>query len=182
MQCTFHWLPTKTTQRHQLIQNSAAVNQRWEHISPVLAALHWLLVMFRVDLKVLLLVCKAFNGQGPSYIVNSLVRYSPSRIQRSSDAGLLKVPSNSKKKTGDAAFFISASKIWNALPREIWEASSVEIFKRKLKTHLFSLAFLYFDLFCVEPFKWLILWIYTCQILKLLILCWFLYWLLHTVC
>ena len=72
----FAGLPKKTTERLQLIQNSAArlltKTKRREHISPVLASLHWLPVTFRIDFKVLLLTYKALNGQGPSYIANSL--------------------------------------------------------------------------------------------------------------
>ena len=138
-------LPKKTTERLQLIQNSAARlltrTKRREHISPVLAALHWLPVTFRIDFKVLLLIYKALNGLGPSYIANSLVKYLPSRTLRSSNAGLLEVPSKSRKKIGDAAFVNYAPVLWNILPIDIREASSLNIFKRKLKTYLFTLAF-----------------------------------------
>lgn len=76
-------LPKKVTERLQLIQNSAARlltrTKRREHISPVLAALHWIPVTFRIDFKVLLLIYKALNGLRPSYIANSLVKYLPSR-------------------------------------------------------------------------------------------------------
>src|SRR4029434_10045736 len=79
----------KNQLRLQLIQNSAARlltrTKRREHISPVLAALHWLPVTFRIDFKVLLLIYKALNGLGPSYIENSLVKYLPSRTLRSSN-------------------------------------------------------------------------------------------------
>src|SRR4029434_10954653 len=87
--------------RFQLIQNSAAQllnTSKREHISPVLAALHWLPVTFRI----FLLIYKALNGLGPSYIANSLIKYLLSRTLRSSNAGLLEVPSNSRKKIGDA--------------------------------------------------------------------------------
>src|SRR4029434_4707631 len=115
--------------------------KRREHISPVLAALHWLPVTFRIDFKVLLLIYKALNGLGPSYIANFLVKYLPSRTLRSSNAGLLEVPSNSRKKIGDAAFVNDPPVLWNILPIDIREASSLNIFKRKLKTYLFTLAF-----------------------------------------
>ena len=86
-------LPKKITERLQLIQNSAArlltKTKRREHISPVLVSLHWLLVTFRINFKVLLLTYKALNGQGPSYIANSLTNYTPARTLRSSDTGLL---------------------------------------------------------------------------------------------
>ena len=106
-----------------------------------MAALHWLPVKFRIDFKVLLLTYKALNGQGPSYIADSLVSYTPSRALRSSNTGLLEVPRNSKKKIGDAAFVNYAPKLWNAIPIEIREASSVDVFKKQLKTFFYTLAF-----------------------------------------
>ena len=36
----------------------------------------------------------------------------------------------------------AAPKLWNALPRLIGESTSVDTFKRKLKTRLFEKAFL----------------------------------------
>src|SRR4029434_10878882 len=130
----------KNQLRLQLIQNSAARlltrTKRREHISPVVAALHWLPVTFRIDFIVLLLIYKALNGLGPSYIENSLVKYLPSRTLRSSNVGLLEVPSKSRKKIGDAAFVNYAPVLCNILPIDIREASSLNIFKRKLKTYL----------------------------------------------
>ena len=141
----FAGLPKKTTERLQLIQNSAArlltKTKRREHISPVLATLHWLPVTFRIDFKVLLLTYKALNGQGPSYIANSLTNYTPARTLRSSDTGLLQVTRSSHKKIGDAAFVNYAPKLWNTLPINIREANTLDTFKKQLKTFLFTKAF-----------------------------------------
>ena len=141
----FTGLPKKTTERLQLIQNSAArlltKTKRREHISPVLATLHWLPVTFRIDFKVLFLTYKALHGQGPSYIANSLINYTPARTLRSSNAGLLEVTRSSHKKIGDSAFVNYAPKLWNKLPINIREANTLDIFKRQLKTYLFTEAF-----------------------------------------
>ena len=115
--------------------------KRREHISPVLATLHWLPVTFRIDFKVLLLTYKALNGQGPSYIANSLTNYTPARTLRSSDTGLLQVTRSSHKKIGDAAFVNYAPKLWNTLPINIREANTLDTFKKQLKTFLFTKAF-----------------------------------------
>lgn len=144
----FTGLPKKTTERLQLIQNSAArlltKTKRREHISPVLATLHWLPVTFRIDFKVLFLTYKALHGQGPSYIANSLVNYTPARTLRSSNAGLLEVTRSSHKKIGDSAFVNYAPKLWNKLPINIREANMLDIFKRHLKTYLFTEALQFF--------------------------------------
>src|SRR4029434_3953593 len=56
----------------QLKQNAAACKltrtKRYEHISPVLASLHWLPVKSRIDFKVLLLTYKALNDLAPNYL------------------------------------------------------------------------------------------------------------------
>ena len=117
------WLLTKTKRR--------------EHISPVLASLHWLPGTFRIDFKVLLLTYKALNGQGPGYIANSLTNYTPARTLRSSDTGLLQVNRSRHKKIGDAAFVNYAPKLWNTLPINIREANTLDTFKKNLFTKAF---------------------------------------------
>ena len=140
----FTGLPKKSIERLQLIQNAAArlltKTKKREHISPVLASLHWLPVTFRIDFKVLLITYKALNGQGPKYISDSLINYTPTRTLRSSDAGLLEVRI-SNKKIGDSAFVRYAPKLWNTLPINIREANTLDIFKRQLKTYFFPKAF-----------------------------------------
>ncbi|KAF7656690.1 hypothetical protein LDENG_00037420, partial [Lucifuga dentata] len=91
---------------------------------------------YRIDFKVLLLVYKTLNGFGPAFI-----RILVILLHRSSAAAFLNTKHSTKKKTGDAAFFSYAPKLWNSLPKDIREAGSVEIFKHHLKTYLFNRAF-----------------------------------------
>lgn len=55
--------------RLQLVQNAAARlltgTRKREHITPVLASLHWLPVSFRINFKILLMVFKCLNGLAP---------------------------------------------------------------------------------------------------------------------
>uniref|UniRef100_A0A8C6LN66 Reverse transcriptase domain-containing protein n=1 Tax=Nothobranchius furzeri TaxID=105023 RepID=A0A8C6LN66_NOTFU len=69
--------PQNVVKSLQLVQNAAArvlmrIKKR-DHISPVLASLHWLPVKFRIDFKILLLTYKALNNQAPSYISDLIV-------------------------------------------------------------------------------------------------------------
>ena len=141
----FTGLPKMAIDRLQLIQNSAArlltKTKKREHITPILYSLHWLPVSKRIDFKVLLIVYKALNNQGPAYITDFLHPYTPSRTLRSSTAALLDTKTKPKKKIGEAAFCFYAPTLWNTIPQEIREATSTNIFKQKLKTYLFSLAF-----------------------------------------
>ena len=141
----FSGLPKKTTDRLQLVQNAAArvltKTKLREHITPVLASLHWLPVVFRIDFKVLLLVYKALNGLAPPYLGDCLERYVPERPLRSSNADLLVVPKMNYRKYGEAAFTFYGPKAWNELPLHLKRAASVESFKTQLKTYLSTRAF-----------------------------------------
>ncbi|MDG2555395.1 reverse transcriptase domain-containing protein, partial [Vibrio parahaemolyticus] len=138
-------LPKKSINNLQLLQNSAARvltrTRGREHITPVLKSLHWLPVRFRIDFKVLLLVFKCLNGLGPSYLSDLLLPYQPSRTLRSSGTGLLIVPRVRSETHGEAAFSHYGPHLWNSLLESIRTAETVDFFKRRLKTHLFSLAF-----------------------------------------
>ena len=86
-------LPAKTIQRLQYVQNSAARVLTWtqksQHITPVLHSLHWLPIIQRIIFKVLLLVYKAINSTGPTYIQDLLTPQFTSRTLRSGNSNLL---------------------------------------------------------------------------------------------
>ena len=133
--------------RLQLVQNAAARlltgTRRWDHITPVLISLHWLPVKFRIHFKVLLFVYKALHSLAPPYIT-ALIQPPDStttRQLRSADQMQLKVPFVLLRQKGDRAFSVAAPTLWNSLPMGVKTASSLAIFKNRLKTYLFSLAF-----------------------------------------
>uniref|UniRef100_A0A669DR24 Reverse transcriptase domain-containing protein n=1 Tax=Oreochromis niloticus TaxID=8128 RepID=A0A669DR24_ORENI len=130
--------------RLQLVQNSAArlltKTRKREHITPILASLHWLPVYHRVHFKILMFVFKCLNGLAPTYLSELLHPYSPPRSLRSADKLLLEVPRSKRKLRGDRAFSIAAPNLWNNLPQHIREAPSLSTFKTHLKTHFYSLA------------------------------------------
>ena len=129
----------------QLLQNRAAriltFTPKYAHISNVLESLHWLPVNFRIEFKVLLLCYKALNNLAPGYLKDLLVPYVPSRSLRSSDTALLRIKKSRLVTFGDKSFEVVAPRLWNALPKDIRESATVDIFKRHLKTHLFKKAF-----------------------------------------
>ena len=131
--------------RLQLVQNAAARlltgTRRWDHITPVLASLHWLPVKFRIHFKVLLFVYKALHNLAPPYIANLIKPPDSTRQLRSADQMLLKVPDANLRQKGDRAFSVAAPTLWNTLPIGVKTAPSVDIFKTRLKTYLFALAF-----------------------------------------
>jgi len=115
--------------------------RKYEHISPILSSLHWLPIYHRIHFKILLFVFKGLNGLAPPYISELLHPYRPTRSLRSADQLLLNVPKTKRKLKGDRAFAVAAPKLWNDLPLNIRQASSLPVFKSLLKTYLYSLAF-----------------------------------------
>ena len=89
----------------QLIQNAAARvltgTAKRDHISPVLASLHWLPVMFRIQFKILLMTHKALNSKALSYSKDLVFPYQPHRCQ---SAGLQTAPRVYNSSMGGRAF------------------------------------------------------------------------------
>ena len=137
--------PMRSLNGLQLVQNAAARvltrTRRRDHITPVLASLHWLPIKWRIDFKILLLTYKALHGCAPSYIVDLITPYKPSRSLRSSDSGLLTVPRICKNRTGGRTFCYQAPLLWNQLPPLVRVSDSVSTFKGRLKTYFFDKAF-----------------------------------------
>jgi len=61
---------------------------------------------------------------------------------RSNNSLLLTLPpAKSYTTLGDRASMYAAPKLWNALPEQIRNSTSVGIFKTQVKTYLFNIAF-----------------------------------------
>ena len=136
---------SKSLKTLQLVQNATAhaltKTKKREHISPVLASLHWLPVKSRIEFKILLLTFKALNNMAPVYLEELLVPYQPTRALRSQNSGLLVVPKVSKSRVGARAFSYQAPLLWNHLPLSVREADTICTFKSRLKTFLFDKAY-----------------------------------------
>ena len=131
----------------QRIQNSAArlvcSTPRFNHITPVLFSLHWLPVTYRIEFKILVLTFKAINQLAPSYICNLVRLKEKCKYQlRSSEELLLQLPiGKTKKSLGDRSFQRAAPVLWNSLPSSVRDIDDLLVFKRTIKTYLFTKAF-----------------------------------------
>ncbi len=112
-------------------------------------SLHWLPFTFRIDFKVLLLIYKSLKGLGPKYISDMLTEYKPNRPLRSVRSSQLEIP-RVHTKQGESAFSYYAARSWNQLPEEIRCTKTLATFKSRLKTHLFSCAFVEWALWYVQ--------------------------------
>ena len=138
-------LPQKSIKKLQKIQNSAARiitnTLRSEHISPSLKFLHWLPVNERITYKIAITVYKSLNNLAPLYLSELISKYLPSRNLRSSHNNLLVTRRINRASYGGRGYSYAASHIWNLIPDFVKNSSSLNIFKNKLKTFLFNLAF-----------------------------------------
>ena len=127
--------------RIQRIQNTAArlilQSDRWSSARVMLNELHWLPVMKQISFNVLLVLYKAMHGLTPDYITVLATPYVPQCHLRSATDNLLVVP-KTQLNYGDITFTVAAAKMWNKLPAVIKISGNVNIFKKNVKTHLFT--------------------------------------------
>ena len=121
--------------RLQVLQNSAARviygRRKRDRASDILEELHWLRVDARIHFKILCMVYKCINDPlAPPYLRELIIMKYP--IPK-----LLTVPRTSTLH-GDKAFSASSPRLWNALPSTIRLSTTIDIFKRSLKTYLFK--------------------------------------------
>jgi len=140
-------LPDSLLDKLQAVQNNAAhlvmKRSKHEHVTPLLAHLHWLPVRQRIRYKILLLTFKCLLGQAPSYLSELLELYVPTRSLRSSSSSqnLLRERRSKLKRCGDRAFAVCAPKLWNKLPESLHTITTLNAVKSILKTYIYKDSF-----------------------------------------
>ena len=107
--------------------------------------LYWLPIRYRIEFKILLITFKILNFLVPSYLSSLISLRLPSiyNLRNSSNRLLLSYPRFTSTATlGDRSFTSAAPKLWNVLPLDIRNATTISNFNFKLKTHLFRHSFL----------------------------------------
>ncbi|HSN23842.1 MAG TPA: reverse transcriptase family protein, partial [Methylomicrobium sp.] len=132
----------KNFDKLQRVQNNMArvvcdVGRRDVHSDVLLHSLHWLPVRRRVDFKVATLCWKVCYLGQPPYLFDLIHPYTPSRSLRSSDTHLLQ-DRRSRTVTADRRFSVAAPRLWNCLPVNIRNCSSIGTFQMQLKTYLYT--------------------------------------------
>ena len=82
---------------------------------------------------------RALHGTAPRYLSDLLRRVAdlPSRRRlQSATSSQLDVRLSRLITVGDRSFASVGPKLWNSLPDDITSASSLPVFRKKLKTHL----------------------------------------------
>ncbi len=138
-------LPDYSIHRLQRILHSAArvVSnvRKYDHITETLKELHWLPIDSRIQYKILVMVHACINKIAPSYLCDLFTLYEPTRDLRSRDKLLLYQPSPRMVTYGERSFAYAGPKLWNKLEYSIRHILSPKLFKQKLKTYLFKIAY-----------------------------------------
>ena len=140
-------LPKAQIAKLLCVQNAAARLilgiRKFSHITPALYELHWLPVSLRIDYKILLLTFKCIYGLAPTYLDDLISIRSNSLYNfRSTGKLILDHPKGKMLTTlGARSFSAAGPKLWNELPVELRQATSLNSFESRLKTYLFKKDF-----------------------------------------
>ena len=95
--------------------------------------LHWLKIPERIEFKILLLVFKGMNGLAPTYISELLQKNNTSGRHCQN----LLIPPNLPAR----CFSYAGPKLWHGLPNGLKELRDIKLFKKQLKTFLFTRSY-----------------------------------------
>jgi len=144
---TFAGLPASQLSRLQSFLNAAArlihrISQ-YEHVTPMLRGLHWLRSPERIDFMLAVLTYRCLHGLAPRYISDYMqsVAVSNRRRFRSSSSSQLVIRRTRLSTVGDRVFPVAAGRLWNILPPDVTSASTLTVFRNRLKTYLFFRSF-----------------------------------------
>ena len=109
-----------------------------------LKTLHWSLIQQRIDYKTCTLIHKCYKGKTPSYLQNLLQEKKNNcpGISLENKKDVLAVPNTRNHTFASRSFSIYGPNLWNSFPDRIREVINFGKFKTKLKTHLFTSAYM----------------------------------------
>ena len=111
--------------------------RKHDHITPVLKELHWLPVESRIVFNMLVMTFKCISCLAPSYLAELVQpRECDGRLRQNYAPTLHQ--GITKKCIGDSAFGAAAPRLWNELPVNILASGTLPMFRKCLKTYLFT--------------------------------------------
>ena len=140
-------IPKKHLNKLQMVQNRAAKmilgRSKYDSGTKARFDLHWLPIVERIEFKILTIVYKCTSGIGPEYLRELFVKeVQAHNTRRSSNNNTnLHVPYTKRKTFAHRSISVAGPRMWNKLPTKIKLNTTVDGFKRDLKTHLFKRAY-----------------------------------------
>jgi len=144
---TLAGLPASQLSRLQSVLSAAARlihrSSRYEHDTPMLRDLHWLRSPECIDFKLAVLTYQCLHGLAPRYLSDYIQSVAVSNCcrLRSSSSSQLVIRRTRLSTVGHRAFPVAGCRLWNSLPPDVTSASTLSVFRNRLKTNLFSRSF-----------------------------------------
>ena len=140
-------LPSSTLRKYQTIQNICAKHvlnkNRYSSSLWALKKLHWLPIQQKIDYKILMTTFKCITGITPKYLQDpiSIKNNTWDNVQSNNNGIILHTPKVKYQTFATQSFMYTTPTLWNQLPKCIRDSPNLDIFKKRLKTCLFSQAF-----------------------------------------
>jgi len=147
---TLDGLPASQLSRLQSVLNAAARlihrSSQYEHVTQILRDLCWLRSPERIDFKLAVLTYRCLHSLAPRYLSDYIqsVAVSNRRRLRSSSSSQLVIRHTRLSTVGDHAFPVAGCRLWNSLPPDVTSASTLSVFRNRLKTRFPIIFFLFF--------------------------------------
>ena len=123
----------------QSIQNFASKivtnSRKFDHVTPLLRQLNWLLVKQLLYDRDCVLTCKCLNGLAPKYLVDKFTKRSSIHVRHTCNRDLLYTQLY-KTATGQRTFAYRGTSIWNNLDNDLKKCRSLQTFKETIKRYL----------------------------------------------
>ena len=112
-------------------------------MTEVLHDLHRLPAASRIKYKLLIVTFIALRSGTPGYLSDLLLKPASigrtrTRSQSTNAPDRLVVPLYGGERSAGTSYSVTAPKLWNSLPANIWNFKSLDTFKKHLKTHYFK--------------------------------------------
>ena len=113
------------------------------HVSDIMKSLHWLLIAFRIHIKLSMLMPGVHNATSPSYPTDTTTPISSLPGHRQLHSAMTTEYDIPRTRTQfrDRAFSVAGPREWNALPADIRNITDLPSFKRAFKTLCFVLVY-----------------------------------------
>ena len=140
--CSAVWSGTakKNICKLQKVQNFAARivsgARKYDHITPILRELKWLPVNSTLLYKIGILTFKCLHGLAPRYLCEQFITRSTVHSIGTRNRHKLNIPAF-RTAAGQRSFLYRAVSLWNSLPNNITDYTSLPTFKKELRNYLF---------------------------------------------
>ena len=115
--------------------------RKYDHILASLMGLHWLKVKESIEYKIACLVYRCQDKTAPYCLADLLPTKASSIDLRSTNSIAIPILKCQNTQTRQASFAGKGPDIWNSLPCSIRQSTSLQTFKKLLKTHLFKASY-----------------------------------------